>query len=227
MIFSKDGIEAQYVIRDGSISDVTKQYIDEDGIDLVVTTTRGKSGKPHWLDGGISRKLVQMLDVPILIVKYREEGYPSKPKLHHILVTLDGSIYSEYVLPYARIFAKAFESDLLLLSVPAVPEVTDYRAPSEVVEKVRQKAEGNMRKFLHDIVRILRKDRLKVKTLVRGSIPARTIREVSQENKMDMIMLTSRGRGSLDLFLMGSVADEVVRDTQIPVFMLPAHDRKD
>ena len=225
--FAKDGIDAQYVVRNGSISDVTKQYIDEDGIDLVVTTTRGKSGKPHWLDGGISRKLVQMLDVPILIVKYREEGYPSKPKLHHILVTLDGSIYSEYVLPYARIFAKAFESDLLLLSVPAVPEVTDYRAPSEVVEKVRQKAEGNMRKFLHDIVRILRKDHLKVKTLVRGSIPARTIGEVSQENKMDMIMLTSRGRGSLDLFLMGSVADEVVRDTQIPVFMMPAHDRKD
>jgi nucleotide-binding universal stress UspA family protein len=51
--------------------------------------------------------------------------------------------------------------------------------------------------------------------------------EVSEAEKMDLIMLTSRGRGSLDLLLMGSVAEEVVRDTRIPVFMMPVRDRKD
>jgi len=225
--FVHDGIQAQYVIREGSISDVTKQYIDEDGIDLVVTTTRGKSGKPHWLDGGISRKLVQMIDLPILIVKYRDEGYPPAPTVKHIMVALDGSVYSERSLPYARVLAKAFGSDLSLLSVPAVPEVKDYRAPSEAVEKVRQKAETNMRKFLQDVARPLRKDRLRVRALVRGSIPARTIIDASKDEKADMVMITSRGRGSLDLLLMGSVADEVVRETQIPIFMIPVRDRED
>jgi nucleotide-binding universal stress UspA family protein len=42
-----------------------------------------------------------------------------------------------------------------------------------------------------------------------------------------MIMITSRGRGSLDLLLMGSVAEEVVRDIIKPVFMMPVRDRKD
>lgn len=225
--FLHNEIKAQYIIREGSISDVTKQYIDEGGIDLVVTTTRGKSGKPHWLDGGISRKLVQLIDVPILIVKYREEGYPQTPTVKHIMVALDGSIYSERALPYAQVFAKAFEAELLLISVPAVPEPQDYRAAPEVVEKIRDKAETNMRKFLHDIARLLRKDRLHVRTLVRGSIPSRTVIEVSEKEKADMIMLTSRGRGSLDLLLMGSVAEEVVHDTRIPVFMMPVRDRKD
>jgi nucleotide-binding universal stress UspA family protein len=225
--FIHNGIQAKYVIREGSISDATKQYIDEDGIDLVVTTTRGKSGKPHWLDGGISRKLVQMIDLPILIVKYRDEGYPPAPTVKHIMVALDGSVYSERSLPYARVLAKAFGSDLSLLSVPAVPEVKDYRAPSEIVEKVRQKAEANMRKFLQDVARPLRKDRLRVKALVRGSIPARTIIDASKDEKADMVMITSRGRGSLDLLLMGSVADEVVRETQIPIFMIPVRDRED
>jgi len=225
--FINNGIRAHYVIREGSISDVTKQYIEEDGIDLVVTTTRGKSGKPHWLDGGISRKLVQLINVPILIVKYREEGYPPAPTVRHIMVTLDGSVYSERALPYARVLARAFGAELLLMSVPAVPEAQDYRAAPEVVKKVRDKAEANMRKFLHDIARLLRKDRLHVRTLVRGSIPARTVIEVSEKEKADLIMLTSRGRGSLDLLLMGSVAEEVVRETRVPVFMMPVRDRKD
>jgi len=219
--FSRQGVKADVVIRSGSISNVTKQYIDEDGIDLVITTTRGKSGKPHWLDGGVSRKLVQTLDLPILIVKYREEGYSTVPEMKHILVALDGSIPSEHTLPYARLLAKAFKSELVLLSVPAVPEVQDYRAPSEIVEKIRRKAESNMRKFLHAVARSLRKDRLRVRTLVKGSMPARTIVAESEKENADMIMLTSHGRGNLDLFLMGSVAESVVQNTHCPVFMVP------
>ncbi len=225
--FIHNGVQAQYFICDGAISDVAKQYIDEDGIDLVITTTRGGSGKPHWLDGGVSRKLVQMIDVPMLIVKYRDEGYPPAPTVKHIMVTLDGSLHSERTLPYGRALAQAFGAELLLMSVPAVPEVKDYRAASEVVEKIRHKAENNMRKFLSAVARSLRKDRLRVRTLVKGSIPARTIVEVSEKEKTDMIMLTSRGRGSLDLLLMGSVAEEVVSNTKIPIFMMPVRDRKD
>ena len=142
------------------------------------------------------------------------------------MVTLDGSIYSERVLPYARLLAKAFEGELLLLSVPAVPEVQDYRAASDVVEKVRHKAENNMRKFLHDIAGLLRKDRLHIKTFVRGSNPARTIVEVSEKEKADLIMLTSRGRGNFDLLFMGSVAEEVVQNTTTPVFMMPVRGKK-
>lgn len=168
-----------------------------------------------------------MIDVPILIVKYRQVGQPPIPTVKRIMVMLDGSLHSERTLPYARTLAKAFGSELLLMSVPAVPEVKDYRAVSEVVEKIRHKAEHNIRRFLSAVARSLRRDRLHVRTLVRGSIPARTVIEVSETEKMDMIMLTSRGRGSLDLFLMGSVAEDVVRDAQIPVFMMPVRDRKD
>jgi nucleotide-binding universal stress UspA family protein len=138
---------------------------------------------------------------------------------------LDGSTYSERILPYARLFAKAFRSELLLLSVPAVPEVQDYRAASEVVEKIRKKAEANIKKFLNAVARSLREERIKVRTLVKGSVPVRMILRVSREENVDMIMLTSRGRGNLDLILMGSVAEDVVHNTNLPVLMLPVRDR--
>lgn len=179
---TKDGYTARVVVRPGHIADATRDYIAEDGIDFVVTTTRGKSGNPHWVSGGVSRKLVQMIDLPILLVKYREEGYEPDPSFKRIQVALDESIYSERTLPYARLFAKAFRSELLLMSVPAVPEVKDYRAVSEVVEKIRKKAETNIQKFLSAVARSLCKEKIKVRTLVKkGSIPARMILEVSEK----------------------------------------------
>lgn len=220
-----EGFNVNVVVRPGRVAEATKNYIAEDGIDFVVTTTRGKSGKPHWVSGGVSRKLVQAIDLPILLVKYREEGYVPHPTFKRIQVALDGSLYSERTLPYARLFAKAFNSELLLMNVPAVPEVKDYRAASEIVEKIRKKAEANIQKFLNAVARSLRKDRIKVRTIVKGSIPTRMILKVSEDEKVDMIMLTSRGRGSLDLLLMGSVAEEVVNNTTLPVLMMPVRDR--
>ena len=221
----QEGFDVSVVIRPGRVADATQRYIAEDGIDFVVTTTRGKSGKRHWISGGVSRKLVQTIDLPILLVKYREEGYIPSPAMKRIQVALDGSIYSERTLPYARLFAKAFGGEVLLMNVPAVPEVKDYRAAADVVKKIRKKAETNIHKFLNAVARSLREDKIKVRTLVKGSIPTPTILKVSQERKMDMIMLTSRGRGSLDLLLMGSVAEEVVNNTDLPVLMLPVPDR--
>ena len=224
-LLTEEGFDVRVVVRPGRVANATLRYIAENGIDFVVTTTRGKSGKPHWLSGGVSRKLVQTIDLPILLVKYREEGYAPSPTFKRIMAALDGSIYSERTLPYARLLAKAFKGELLLMNVPAVPEVKDYRAASEVVEKIRKRAEANIQKFLNAVARSLRKDRIKVRTLVKGSIPTPTILEVSEKEKVDMIMLTSRGRGALDLLLMGSVAEQVVQNTTLPVLMLPVRDR--
>ncbi|MFH2103216.1 MAG: universal stress protein [Chloroflexota bacterium] len=222
-----DGVEASYTVRLGFIADVTRDLIAANGVDLVITSTRGKSGKQHWLSGGISRKLVQNIDVPILLINLPESGVMPGPGVKRILVALDGSIYSESVLPYARAFAQALACELVLMTVPAVPETESYRAADDFVETLRAKAVANMQKFLEAIARSLREDGLDVRTIVTGSMPARTIVEVAEQEQADMVMITSRGRGSLDYILIGSVAQQVVANTQMPVFIMPIHGRKE
>jgi nucleotide-binding universal stress UspA family protein len=218
------GYSADYIVRPGYIVDAAKELIDRDGIDLVVTTTRGESGVQHWLTGGVSAKLVQNIDKPVLLVHAADEIDGRQLKVERILVALDGSIYSENVLPYARAFGKVFGSELILVSVPAIPQVENYRAPADVLKSIRSKAVKNMQKFLDAVARSLRKDGLRVRTLVTGSMPARSIVEVANQEDVDMIMLTSRGRGGLDLLLMGSVAQRVVQNSDAPVFMVPIPD---
>jgi nucleotide-binding universal stress UspA family protein len=223
---TSEGYNITTTVQPGYIADATAAYLKETDIDLVVLSTRGKSGEKHWERGGASRKLVRSITKPILMVqaeRAREEVH-WVPRLKRILVALDGSIYSEQTLPYARTLAKAFKSDIVLLSVPAVPNANDYRAPTEYLESLREKKDTNMRKFLSAVARGLRKDGIKVHTLVSGSLPAKTIVDVAAAKHVDLIMMTSRGRGGLRLLFMGSVAEQVVQYSDQMVFMMPIPD---
>ena len=219
-----EGLPVSFTIRPGFITQATKGLIDENGVDLVITSTRGKSGDQNWLTGGVSRKLVHEIDKPILLVTSPEGENGDMPKIERLLVALDGSIKSEQVLPYARALGKAFDCELILISVPAVPRVESYRAAADVVETIRGKAVANMQKFLEAVARSLREDGLNVRTIVTGSMPARTVVETAQKEDADMIMITSRGRGGLNYLMVGSVAQRIVENTEMPVFIVPTQE---
>ncbi len=214
------GLQVSYAIRPGSIATAAGDFVAEKDLDLVITTTRGKSGSQHWLTGGVSRKLAEKLDIPILLVKAVNGELP---KIERILVALDGSIKSEHTLPYARAMAKIFNCELILLSVPAVPEISDYRAAADVIESLRHNAEVNMGKFLDAVARSLREDGISVRTMVTGNRPSVRIVEVAEEEDVDLIMITSRGRGGMDLLMMGSEAHRIIERTERPVFLVPVH----
>jgi len=220
---TSEGYQVSYTVLPGFIADATAAYLQTTETDLVVLSTKGKSGEKHWERGGASRKLVRSINKPILLVQAEREKSEIHwvPRLKRILIALDGSIYSERVLPYARSIAKTFKSDVYLMSVPAVPDTADYRAPAEFLENLKSKKDANMRRFLSAVARSLRNEGLRVHTVVTGSIPAKAIVDVSRAKHIDLIMMTSRGRGGLELLFLGSVAEQVVRDSDQMVFMMP------
>ena len=224
-----EGYDTSFAVRPGYIADATADYLQDTNIDLVVLSTKGKSGEKHWEKGGASRKLVQNISKPILMVQTEHAGRSEThwvPRLKRILVALDGSIHSERTLPYARTLAQTFKSQIFLVSVPAVPNASDYRAPTEYLESLRSKKDANMRKFISAVARGLRKDGLKVQTIVTGSLPSKTIVDVAAAKHVDLIMMTSRGRGGLKLLFMGSVAERVVQGADQMVLMIPIPDPK-
>jgi nucleotide-binding universal stress UspA family protein len=222
-----EGYDTSFVVRPGYIADATAAYLQETNVDLVILSTKGKSGEKHWEKGGASRKLVQNISKPILMVQTEHAGRVEThwvPRLKRILIALDGSIHSERTLPYARALAQTFKSQIFLVSVPAVPNASDYRAPAEYLESLRGKKDANMRKFLSAVARGLRKDGLKVQTIVTGSRPSSTIIDVAAAKHVDLIMMTSRGRGGLKLLFLGSVAEQVVQGADQMVLMIPIPD---
>jgi nucleotide-binding universal stress UspA family protein len=215
------GIQVNATVSAESPAQAAQKLVVEKGVDLVVVTPRGHSGEKNWLREGLSGKLVHLLDIPILLAQVFESGPAEAPHLARILVALDGSVFAEQLLPYALLVGKQFDCELMLIIVPAVPESEKYRAPASVLHAIRKQAEANMHKYLASVADKLRAEGLTVRTIVTGSYPARTIVDVGKREGVDLIMITSQGRGGLDLVFMGSIAQQVVQLSDSPVFILP------
>jgi len=216
-----EGFKVDKAVRLGSIAEVTKTFVESAGIDLVVTTTRGKSGKKHWMSGGVSSKLMMRLDIPVYLVQ-GEQPKDLGRKPGKLLVALDGSIKAERVLPYARTLAQVYGSDITLISVPQIPETENYRAPADMVENLRSEAEAKMTNFLEAVARGLEKDGIKVDIIVKGSRPATTIVETAEEGDYGLILLTSNGRGNFNRVMMGADSERIVGQSNHCVLMMPS-----
>ncbi len=124
-----------------------------------------------------------------------------------VLVPLDGSDTSEQILPYVRALGKQFDSEVLLLSALDAPGAEEYK--------------DNIEGYLDNVVSDLEKASLAARSIVTGAEPAETILAVSESEAVDLIMIAKHSRGGLDRFMLGSVADRVVQQTKVPVFLVP------
>jgi len=138
-----------------------------------------------------------------------------------ILVPLDGSPRAELILPHVEHLWKREASELLLVrSVSAdSPANGGYdSAPSLVHE--RNDAES----YLHGVARRLINAGAKVLTRVLEGSPSGAILDAPRREGATMIAMTTHGRTGLLRWLMGSVADKVVRASDVPVLLLrPFH----
>jgi nucleotide-binding universal stress UspA family protein len=126
-------------------------------------------------------------------------------------------------MPYTMALADAFQGQVMLLTVPEVPEPEQYGAAVDWVETKRTEAEIEAWKYLDSIVATVHDECPSIRTIVTGSRPAGAIVDVSVLERVDMIMMASHGRGGLDRLWTGSVTERVVYQTQLPVFLLPIH----
>jgi nucleotide-binding universal stress UspA family protein len=60
-----------------------------------------------------------------------------------------------------------------------------------------------------------------IRTVVKDGDFGEVILEVAEEMNIDIIVLGTHGRRGLDKILMGSVAEKVLRNSQIPMFIIP------
>jgi len=137
-----------------------------------------------------------------------------------ILVPTDFSIQSESALAYARELAERFGASIHLLHVLEDPYATSAYAtevygylPPGLKETWQKNAEEKLDTLLPAADRI----RLGVTSAVIFGRPAAAIVEYAEEEKADLIVMGTHGRGGVTHLLLGSVAERVVRAAPCPV----------
>jgi nucleotide-binding universal stress UspA family protein len=138
-----------------------------------------------------------------------------------ILVPLDGSPFGEHALPLALSVARRAGAVLKLLHVHAEVPMADPVGAVSFNEEVDRHLKRQAEAYLEGVVKRLRELSSVTVTcdLIEGTV-AETIRRETAGTGSDLIVMTTHGRGPLGRFWLGSVADELVRQTPIPLLLV-------
>lgn len=146
-------------------------------------------------------------------------------------VALDGSARAEQILPHVVLLAKQFRAVVTLLRVvtppgPLVPEALDGWMHAErgacalAADAEQQRWETG--RYLWEIADRLRAEGLTVDWLEAEGRAAEAIVAGARAIGADLIAMTTHGRSELGRHVLGSVADDVIREADCPVLLLRA-----
>ena len=136
------------------------------------------------------------------------------PMYDRVLLPTDGSAGMERVIDHAAALARIHDADLHAIYVVDTASLTDLPLESswEGVSAALQR-EGET--ALEAVER--RVQDLDVRTTIIEGSPSRDIVEYAVENDCDLVVMGTHGRAGVDRWILGSVAERVVRKSTIPV----------
>ena len=143
----------------------------------------------------------------------------------NILVPVDGSEISFSAVKKAAIIAKAFNSQLTLISLVAEDPFTDadFYYSSSIMKEYFVQAYANAESALKEAVQITTEVGIDAQSkIIKGQVSAEGVVEAANEVKADLIVMGSHGRKGFKKMLLGSFAQDVLSNTELPVLVVKA-----
>src|SRR5215212_7408382 len=165
-----------------------------------------------------------------------------------VLIALDGSAWSRQILTPIRRLLTPADHELLLLRVAELPAGIVGAPPRPVSPSWM----GTMYENRHDLEyslhpiydsqqevnersalemtllpdqQLLQRDGYVVSSIVRFGEPAQEIAELARSTNVDIVAMATHGQTGLRHLLMGSVAEQVLRELTIPMLLIRTTDR--
>jgi nucleotide-binding universal stress UspA family protein len=141
---------------------------------------------------------------------------------HKVLVPLDGSEFAECSLPIVKNMAREGSIKEIILLTVAVIDIPHDDIGKDFDFSTYWGAQlEKSKKYLADVQAKLSKEGTKVDTVViEVGWPAQVITNFSEQNGVDLIVITSYGNTGLKNLMFGSVALRVLHDSHIPVLLI-------
>ncbi len=138
-----------------------------------------------------------------------------------VLLPLDGSPLAEQALPHAIGQARHSQAELFLLRViESYDRGTGLSLAAH--ERLKKQAATWAREYLERIAADVQQQGIRVQVVIVEGRPHTQIAEFAEGNQVDLIVISARGKSGLSRWLMGSVADRIVRGATVPVLLVRA-----
>jgi len=136
-------------------------------------------------------------------------------KIEHILVPVDFSPPSRLAVNYGVSLARTFRAKLTLMHVvESVPAAHAYAAVNVTIEKRHREQAVRM---LSALVASEDQDDLDLRIVIRVGDIKEQIADVIREERADILVMGTHGRGLFGRWLIGSITEGMLRNVSIPV----------
>ena len=134
-----------------------------------------------------------------------------------ILLPTDGSTYADQeVERVEKLLAE--DGEVIVLSVAGRLTSSAFQ-PRRKVKKANEKLKKDAKRFVDNMAAKFSDDINVTKMVVTG-FPAEKIKEVADEEDVDLIIISASGKSGLHRLVLGSVAEKVLKNSDIDVLLV-------
>jgi nucleotide-binding universal stress UspA family protein len=209
-IADKERALIKTVVEEGPPFEKLVEIAETENAGIIVMGRRGMSRLERAFVGSVTARVIGHSTRDVLVVPEH-----AAIEWKNILITTDGSKYSEAASKKAIAFAKAYGGELKVLSVVDVPPELNAESPA-TVEKLIKKAKG----YVEVVKKLAEEANVRTETFVRESEAYQIITSIAREQNVGTVVMGSHGRTGLKRLLMGSVTEKVIGHTLCPVLVV-------
>ncbi|MBI2932805.1 MAG: universal stress protein [Planctomycetes bacterium] len=200
------GIRARGIIGLGSPAETILDVAAQERATLIAMTTHGRTGLARWIRGSVTEKVLRASPVPVLLVRsFRPESGKPAPgaelPFRRIVLPIDGSALSEEAVPCVVELATLFSSHVSVLHVLEDPVGVPVPEITRMVAQLRAKD-------------------INAEPLLGKGDPASEILDECRRQSADLIAITTHGRSGIARWVLGSVAEKVLRAATVPLLVV-------
>lgn len=219
------GVKSSFKAVMGDPAEEIVNYAQKIDADLIAIATHRGSGIARGVLGSVTDRVIRTAGMPVMAVHPESltafSGSKGQPET--VVVPLDGSDRSAGVVDLALEIAKAIGSEVVFFRVVQYPYYgvtaidASYFDTGYAISQQRVDADAYLLQF---------KDRAEAMGLearsvvVTGSPASRLLEEVKSLNR-PLIVMSTRGESGIKRWVLGSVADKVIRSSGLPVMVVP------
>ena len=211
-----------------AVGDPAARIVDvarELGVFMIVMASHGRGAVGRLLRGSVADRVGREATVPVLVVRAGETA-PGPVGITRLVVPLDGSPLAEGALAVATAISRRLGTPISLVRavnpIELMPPAVGFGEviPAEIYDETEEELEKNAQDYLETIARGVRDQGLPVATRVLVGPPAGAI--IAATHLGDVVVLASHERSGVTRWLLGSVAEQLVREDESPVILVPA-----
>lgn len=229
--FSKPRMRVKPLISDGIPGGEILAAIEKYHIDLVVLGTRGRKGLKRFFLGSVSEWVLTEAPCSVLVVRKESEAWLKRSKGLKILMGTDGSPDAKFATEFIRQLTFPPSSNMMVCHVLEAQNAMETELSARLgvtgiseLEKLRkellQVREQQGDTLLNASVSRLRRRGLIVGHSLTYGHPADRLLTLAQRQKVDLVVVGSRGMTGLRRFFLGSVSHKLVRHAPSSVLVV-------